>query len=98
MKNSFSNGPLWKAPASLPEIYRPVVIKVKVKVKVQKAAQPDFDLDNLCATFDELSELNTTKIVALDRRIGNGHYKIDSKRLADKLIELESSLVFKQPA
>ena len=67
----------------------------KLKVNIQKAAQPDLDLDNICATFDELSELNTTKIVALDRRIENGHYKIDSKRLADKLIELESSLDYK---
>ena len=67
----------------------------KLRANIQKAAQSDFDLDNLCATVDELSELNTTKIVALDRRIENGHYKIDSKRLADKLIELESSLDYK---
>ena len=93
MKNYFRNGPLWKASANQPEIYRPAV--TKLRVNIQKAAQPDFDLDNLCATVDELSELNTTKIVALDRRIENGHYKIDSKRLADKLIELESSLDYK---
>ena len=93
MKNYFSNGSLWKAPANQPEIYRPVI--TKLRANIQKAAHPDFDLDNLCATVDELSELNTTKIVALDRRIENGHYKIDSKRLADKLIELESSLDYK---
>ena len=93
MKNYFSNGSLWKAPANQPEIYRPVI--TKLRANIQKAAQPDFDLDNLCATVDELSELNTTKIVALDRRIENGHYKINSKRLADKLIELESSLDYK---
>ena len=92
MKNYFSNGPLWKAPANPPEIYRPVVTKLRVNIQKAAQAQPEFNLDNLCATVDELSELNTTKIVALDRRIGNGHYKIDSKRLADKLIELESSL------
>ena len=90
MKNYFSNGPAWKAPASQPEICRPVV--TKLRVNIQKAAQPDFNLDNLCATVDELSEFDTTKIVALDRRIGNGHYKIDFTRLAGKLIELESSL------
>ena len=90
MKNYFSNGPRSKAPANPPEIYRPVV--TKLRVNIQKAAEPDFDMDNLCATVDELSELNTTKIVALDRRIGNGHYKIDFTRLAGKLIELESSL------
>ena len=91
MKNYFSNETVWKVPGHRrSEMDIPVV--TKLRVNIQKAAEPDFDMDNLCATVDELSELNTTKIVALDRRIGNGHYKIDSKRLADKLIELESSL------
>ena len=69
-----------------------MVTKLRVNIQKEAQAQPEFNLDNLCATVDELSELNTTKIVALDRRIGNGHYKLDSKRLADKLIKLESSL------
>ena len=90
VKNYFSNGPFWKAPEHQPEMYRPVV--TKLRVNVQKAAQSDIDLDKLCATVDELSELNSTKIVALDRRIGNGNYKINSKRLAGKLTELESYL------
>ena len=69
-----------------------MVTKLRVNIQKEAQAQPEFNLDNLCATVDELSELNTTKIVALDRRIGNGHYKIDSRLLADKLIELEYSL------
>ena len=64
----------------------------KLRVNIQQANQPDIDLDKICASVDELPELNSTKIVALDRRIGNGHYKIDSERLSGKLIELESSL------
>lgn len=71
-------------------MYRPVV--TKLRVSIQKTAQPSIDLDNLFAAVDGLPELNATKIVALDRRICNGHYKIDSNRLAGKLIELESSL------
>jgi anti-sigma28 factor (negative regulator of flagellin synthesis) len=50
------------------------------------------DLNELRAAIDELPELNVTKVVALHRRIVNGDFKIDSERLAGKLIELESSL------
>jgi anti-sigma28 factor (negative regulator of flagellin synthesis) len=57
-----------------------------------KTTEPDIDFDELRAAIDELPELNSTKIVALHRRIVNGDYKIDSERLASKLIELESSL------
>lgn len=57
-----------------------------------EAQEPDIDLNELRAAIDELPELNTTKVVALHRRIVNGDYKIDSERLAGKLIELESSL------
>ena len=90
MKNYFTNGPSWKAPEHKPEIYRSVI--TQLRSNSQKAAQPNVDLDKLCATVAELPELNSTKIVALDRRIGSGHFKIDSERLASKLIELESSL------
>lgn len=54
--------------------------------------EPDIDLNELRAVIDELPELNATKVVALHRRIVNGDYKVDSERLAEKLIELESSL------
>ena len=90
MKNYFSNETAWKVPEHHSEMDRPVV--TKLRVNIQKADQPDIDLDKICATVDELPELNATKIVALDRRIGNGYYKIDSERLSGKLIELESSL------
>lgn len=54
--------------------------------------EPDIDLDELRAAIDELPEMNATKVVSVHRRIVNGDYKIDSERLAGKLIELESSL------
>ena len=57
-----------------------------------ETTQPDGDLNELHAAINELPELNVTKVVALHRRIINGDYKIDSERLAGKLIELESSL------
>lgn len=57
-----------------------------------KTIEPDVDLDTLRAAIDELPELNASKLVSLHRRIVNGNYKIDSERLAEKLLELESSL------
>ena len=57
-----------------------------------ETTQPDGDLNELHAAINELPELNVTKVVALHRRIVNGDFKIDSERLAGKLIELESSL------
>ena len=59
---------------------------------VLETQEPDIDLNELRAAIDELPELNATKVVALHRRIVNGDYKVDSERLAAKLIELESSL------
>ena len=90
MKNYFSNETVWKVSKHHSKMDSPVV--TRLRVNIQKADQPDVDLDKICATVGELSELNSTKIVALDRRIGNGHYKIDSERLSAKLIELESYL------
>ena len=72
---------------------RSVVTQLRVKIpNAPKAAEPDVDLDELRAAIDELPELNATKLVALHRRIVNGDYKIDSERLAGKLIDLEISL------
>ena len=55
-------------------------------------AEPDIDLDELRAALDELPTINATKVVSLHRRIVNGDYKVDSERLAEKLMELEASL------
>lgn len=72
---------------------RPVVTQLRSSItSAPKTTEPDIDLNELRAAIDELPELNATKIVALHRRIINGDYKIDSERLASKLIELESSL------
>ena len=54
--------------------------------------EPDIDLDELRAALDELPTINATKVVSLHRRIVNGDYKVDSERLAEKLMELEASL------
>jgi anti-sigma28 factor (negative regulator of flagellin synthesis) len=72
---------------------RPVVTQLRANItSAPKATEPEIDLNELRAAIDELPELNATKVVALHRRIVNGDYKIDSERLAGKLIELESSL------
>lgn len=78
-------------------MFRSVVTRLQAKTPVTQepapqAEGPDIDLDELRAAIDDLPELNATKLVALHRRIVNGDYKIDSERLADKMIELEYSL------
>ena len=72
---------------------KPVVTQLRANItNASETAQPDVDLHDLRAAIDDLPELNVTKVVALHRRIVNGDYKIDSERLAGKLVKLESSL------
>ncbi|PCI73348.1 MAG: hypothetical protein COB20_16300 [SAR86 cluster bacterium] len=72
---------------------RSVVTQLRANIpSAPKTTGPNIDLNELRAAIDELPELNATKVVSLHRRIVNGDYKIDSERLAGKLIELESSL------
>ena len=58
----------------------------------KQQVEPAIDLDELRAALDELPTINATKVVSLHRRIVNGDYKVDSERLAEKLMELEASL------
>jgi len=58
----------------------------------KQQVEPDIDLDELRGALDELPTINATKVVSLHRRIVNGDYKVDSERLAEKLMELEASL------
>ncbi|MBT6481372.1 MAG: flagellar biosynthesis anti-sigma factor FlgM [Gammaproteobacteria bacterium] len=58
----------------------------------KQQVEPVIDLDELRAALDELPTINATKVVSLHRRIVNGDYKVDSERLAEKLMELEASL------
>tara|TARA_B110000305_G_scaffold166098_1_gene183673 strand:- start:482 stop:784 length:303 start_codon:yes stop_codon:yes gene_type:complete len=75
------------------EMLKPVVTQLRANItSASETAQPDVDLHDLRAAIDDLPELNVTKVVALHRRIVSGDYKIDSERLAGKLVELESSL------
>ena len=75
------------------EMLRPVVTQLRANITIApETMQPDVGLNELRAAIDDLPELNVTKVVALHRRIVNGDYKIDSKRLSGKLTELESSL------
>jgi flagellar biosynthesis anti-sigma factor FlgM len=75
------------------QMLRSVITQLRANItSAPETTQPDVDLTELRAAIDDLPELNVTKVVALNRRIVNGDYKIDSERLAGKLIELESSL------
>lgn len=80
------------------EMFRSVVTQLQAnrpsarEPAAPRSPEPDIDLDELRAAIDDLPELNATKLVALHRRIVNGDYRIDSDRLAEKLIELESAL------
>ena len=75
------------------QMLRPMVTQLRANVtNAPETTQPDGDLNELRAAINELPELNVTKVVALHRRFVNGDCKIDSERLAGKLIELESSL------
>jgi flagellar biosynthesis anti-sigma factor FlgM len=92
-KTTLAASPSGKLQNTSQEMLRSVVTQLRVNTSnAPKTTEPDIDFDELRAAIDELPELNSTKIVALHRRIVNGDYKIDSERLASKLIELESSL------
>ena len=92
-KTTSAASPSGKHQNTSQEMLRSVVTLLRVNISnAPKTTEPDIDLDELRAAIDELPELNSTKIVAMHRRISNGDYKIDSERLVGKLIELESSL------
>ncbi|MDG1026315.1 MAG: flagellar biosynthesis anti-sigma factor FlgM [Gammaproteobacteria bacterium] len=75
------------------ETVRSVVTSLlRDRQKDKQQALPAVDLDELRAALDELPTINATKVVSLHRRIVNGDYKVDSDRLAKKLMELEASL------
>ena len=75
------------------ETVRSVVTSLlRDRQKDKQQALPAVDLDELRAALDELPTINATKVVSLHRRIVNGDYKVDSERLAEKLMELEASL------
>ena len=68
------------------------LLRDRQRDKQQAEPEPAIDLDELRAALDELPTINATKVVSLHRRIFNGDYKVDSDRLAEKLMELEASL------
>jgi len=75
------------------EMLSHVVTQLRANItSAPETTQLDVGLNELRVAIDEHPELNVTKVVALHRRIVNGDYKIDSERLAGKLMELESSL------
>jgi anti-sigma28 factor (negative regulator of flagellin synthesis) len=74
-------------------MFRSAVTRLQTNIAADASTpETEIDLDELRAAIDELPEVNATKLVALHRRIVNGDYKIDSERLAGKLIALESAL------
>ncbi|MFN3164653.1 MAG: flagellar biosynthesis anti-sigma factor FlgM [Pseudohongiellaceae bacterium] len=58
------------------------------------AAEPvdEARLASLRETIEQLPELDATRVVRLHHRIVAGDYEIDSNRLAEKLLSLESLL------
>ena len=74
-------------------MFRSVVTRLQANLSADAdTEEQEVDLSELRAAIDEAPEVNATKLVALHRRIVNGDYKIDSERLADRLIALESAL------
>lgn len=49
-------------------------------------------LANLEQTIAQLPEMDATRLVQLHQRLSAGDYEIDTKRLAEKLLELEQAL------
>ncbi len=52
----------------------------------------DFDFGALENILRDLPTIDATKMVALHRRITNGDYNIQSSCVAEKLMDLESTL------
>jgi len=93
-KTTSAIGPSGKYQNSNPGMPRSVVTQLRgnASMAASDPQEPDIDLEKLRASIDEVPEMNATKLVALHRRIVNGDYKIDSKAVADKLVELESQI------
>lgn len=72
---------------------RSVVTRLR-ETPVEPDANTDaiIDLEEMLAAIDELPSIDATKVVSLHRRIMNEDYRIDTKRLAEKLIDLEAAL------
>ena len=58
-------------------------------------AMDSIDMSKLEAAVQDSPTINTSKIVDIHSRIIAGEYKIDVRRLAEKVIELESILDFR---
>lgn len=75
-----------------------IVRKTKKQVSKPAVNRPaervlrSIDMGKLEAEIHESPTINASKIVDIHRRIIAGEYKIDTKRLAEKVIELESIL------
>ena len=70
-----------------------VVTRLQAKdPEAASRAEPDIDFSELRAAIDELPTMDATKVVALHRRIVNGDYEVDVQRLAEKMMQLESTL------
>ncbi len=72
---------------------RSVVTRLR-ETPVEPDANTDaiIDLEEMLAAIDELPSIDATKLVSLHRRIMNEDYRIDTQRLAEKLIDLEAAL------
>ncbi len=62
----------------------------KLAAKQDVSADPDFSA--LANTLRDLSTIDATRVVALHGRIMGGDYNIQPGRVAEKLLNLESTL------
>lgn len=58
-------------------------------VQITTAAR---QLSSLAQVISETPDINSAKVEALQQSIGQGQYQIDSGRIADRLLQLESDV------
>lgn len=58
----------------------------------EKLAAAGIDLPQLLTELQQLSPVNASRVVKLHDRIDTGEYEIDTRRVAQKLLDLEKSL------
>jgi len=58
----------------------------------ERLATEGVDMPHLLTELEQLSEVNASRVVKLHDRIAAGEYIIDSRRVAQKMIDFEASL------
>lgn len=58
----------------------------------ERLAAEGIDMAHLLTELEQLSEVNASRVVKLHDQIAAGEYTIDSRRVAQKMIDFEASL------